>query len=70
MERIEKRNISHIEIHRLFCDKCGIEMHHIDGMELPTDPPSYPHICPQCGGTVNMDKVMPYTEFIFGDAVE
>jgi len=75
MEQIEKRKISHIEIHRQICSKCGSEMtqsHDANGnpVILNTDPPQFAYICPKCGYSENSEKTMPYTEFMFGEIIE
>lgn len=75
MEQIEKRKISHIEIHRQICDKCGTEMeqsHDANGapVVLASNPPKYVYVCPNCGNSESSEKTMPYTEFMFGEVIE
>ena len=75
MEQIEKIKISHIEVHRMICDKCGSEMtpsYDQSGnvVVLTTNPPQYAYVCQNCGNHENSEKLFPYTEFMFGDVIE
>ena len=46
----------------LFCDECGEKMQHT-GMILTSEPPWYPHKCPDCGLLKNYRKKYPYVEY-------
>lgn len=47
-----------VERARLYCDKCGTEMV-FDGMVYTTDPPKYPHTCPNCRHEDVADAIYP-----------
>lgn len=47
---------------RLYCDKCGKEMHHA-GVMLPVSPPKYPHHC-ECGNIEQSLKIYPCINYM------
>jgi hypothetical protein len=44
------------------CDKCG-EIMKFNGMSLMSSPPQYPHTCPECGYSVNLEMTYPTIEY-------
>lgn len=48
---------------RLYCDKCDTEMM-AEGQTIMTNPPQYPHRCPNCQNQfVSIGKMYPNVDF-------
>lgn len=53
-ESVEVRTVEN----RAVCNDCNVEME-FGGVTLTTYPPLYPHRCPKCGTTQNLNNCYP-----------
>ena len=60
-----ERKIKKEIIYKVFCDKCGEEMHST-GLYLPSIPGKYQYECPKCKYVENISEefLMPDVEYI------
>jgi RNase P subunit RPR2 len=61
---IIKREIKKIYEHRLYCDKCNIELVR-DSIVLTSFPEQYSYTCPTCGKTTLSYNLYPEFEYVF-----
>ena len=68
MEKIIEYNNLRKIIHKLCCNKCGVEMIK-DNIVLMTSPPQYTYNCPKCESRLTSYRQYPWEEIV-GDEVK